>query len=246
LGNTVAAMKCMHAYIHTDRQTDRQTYIHVCVCVCTRTYIYTYTYTYIHVYIYTCIHVYKYVHIHLYMYTHWAHMKGNLSQRRSLLHTDHYYTQIITTHRSLLHTDHYYTHWAHMKGNLSQRRSLLRMYTYIHICTRTFVPTNVHIHSYIRKPEPTQIVTVHIYIYVHVHSYLQTYIYIHTYGNLSQRRLLLCTPHAPTNLKMKPSANDEISSSSGGGDMREFLELDVRFCTSAYARSICMLPRAGK
>ena len=72
------------------------------------------------------------------------------------------------------------------------------------------------------------------------------YIYIHTYGNLSQRRLLLCTPHAPTNLKMKPSANDEISSSSGGGDMREFLELDVRFCTSAYARSICMLPRAGK
>ena len=124
------------------------------------------------------------------MYTHWAHMKGNLSQRRSLLHTDHYYTQIITTHRSLLHTDHYYTqiittrrsllHTDHYYTQIiTTHRSLLHtlgtyegkpeptqiitahVYIYTYICTRTFVPTNVHIHSYIRKPEPTQIVTVH-------------------------------------------------------------------------------------
>ena len=50
---------------------------------------------------------------------------------------------------------------------------------------------------------------------------------------LIHRRLLVCTPHAPTSLKRKPKAKERMTCSTGGGDMRELFPLEVSFFTAS-------------
>ena len=50
---------------------------------------------------------------------------------------------------------------------------------------------------------------------------------------LIHRRLLLCTPHAPTSLKRKPKAKVRMTCWTGGGDMRELFPLEASFFTAS-------------
>eukprot|EP00277_Geminigera_cryophila_P027000 CAMPEP_0179465504 /NCGR_PEP_ID=MMETSP0799-20121207/47053_1 /TAXON_ID=46947 /ORGANISM="Geminigera cryophila, Strain CCMP2564" /LENGTH=163 /DNA_ID=CAMNT_0021269819 /DNA_START=281 /DNA_END=768 /DNA_ORIENTATION=- len=57
---------------------------------------------------------------------------------------------------------------------------------------------------------------------------------------LSARKLRLWTPQAPTNLKRSPKENEKTGNSTGGGDMRDILEVGVMSLTASAKIRILM------